>query len=46
MGVLDVAAKYPLPVLNEPLVDTDTESFAKFIRSTVATAGNPPLNQP
>jgi hypothetical protein len=48
--LLEVAAKYPLATLNEPLTDADEESLEKSIRSTVdTTAGvgiNPPPYQP
>lgn len=39
VGVLEVAAKYPLAEVNEPLGDAVAESLEKFIRSTVPTTG-------
>jgi len=53
VGVLEVAARLFLDTVNVPLGDADTESFAKFIRSTMSVAfvagvpaGLPPPNQP
>ena len=52
VGVFEVAARLFLDTVNVPLGDADTESFAKFIRSTMSVAdvdgdeGPPPPHQP